>query len=95
MWNGKTLSVVLPTYNEKDSIAGTINDFADLGIVDDILVVNNNAVTGTSEEVAGTSARRSWKLGRAMGRQSAGGSRRSIPILSVSASRTVPSSPRT
>lgn len=68
MWNGKTLSVVLPTYNEKDSIAGTINDFADLGIVDDILVVNNNAVTGTSEEVAGTSARRSWKLGRAMGR---------------------------
>lgn len=26
MWNGKTLSVVLPTYNEKDSIAETIRD---------------------------------------------------------------------
>ncbi|MGS0687155.1 glycosyltransferase family 2 protein [Nakamurella sp. GG22] len=57
MWNGKSLSVVLPTYNEKDSIADTIRAFDKLGIVDDILVVNNNAAPGTSEEVARTSAR--------------------------------------
>lgn len=57
MWNGKTVSVVLPTYNEKDSIAETIRAFDDLGIVDDILVVNNNAVEGTSDEVATTMAR--------------------------------------
>ena len=57
MWNGKTLSVVLPTYNEKDSIAETIRAFDKLGIVDDILVVNNNAAQGTSDEVAPTSAR--------------------------------------
>ncbi len=57
MWNGRTLSVVLPTYNEKDSIAETIRAFDKLGIVDDILVVNNNAAPGTSDEVAMTSAR--------------------------------------
>jgi len=57
MWEGKTLSVVLPTYNEKDSIAGTIKAFDALGIVDDIVVINNNASPGTSEEVATTSAR--------------------------------------
>ena len=57
MWNGRTVSVVLPTYSEKDSIAETIRDFDKLGIVDDILVINNNAAAGTSEEVASTSAR--------------------------------------
>jgi len=57
MWNGRTLSVVLPTYNEKDSIAETIRAFDQLGIVDDILVVNNNAAEGTSDEVAMTTAR--------------------------------------
>ena len=57
MWNGRTLSVILPTYNEKDSIATTIRAFEQLGIVDDILVVNNNAAQGTTDEVAGTSAR--------------------------------------
>ena len=57
MWNGKTLSVVLPTYNEKDSIAETIRAFDKLGIVDDILVVNNNAAEGTSDGVAMTTAR--------------------------------------
>jgi len=57
VWNGKTLSVVLPTYNEKDSIAEVVNGFAALGIVDEIIVVNNNAAAGTSEEVAKTIAR--------------------------------------
>jgi glycosyltransferase involved in cell wall biosynthesis len=57
LWNGKTLAVVLPTYNEKDSIAETIWKFHRLGIVDDILVINNNAAVGTSEEVAQTPAR--------------------------------------
>ncbi|NUT33761.1 MAG: glycosyltransferase family 2 protein [Hamadaea sp.] len=57
MWNGKTLSVVLPTYNEKDSIAAVVDGFAALGIVDDIIVINNNAAAGTSEEVAKTVAR--------------------------------------
>jgi glycosyltransferase involved in cell wall biosynthesis len=57
MWNDRSLCVVLPTYNERDSIAETIAGFERLGIVDEIVVVNNNAVAGTSAEVAGTSAR--------------------------------------
>jgi glycosyltransferase involved in cell wall biosynthesis len=56
MHRGSSVSVVLPTYNEKDSIRSVIRDFESLDIVDEILVVNNNAVAGTSEEVAATSA---------------------------------------
>ena len=52
-----TVSVVLPTYNEKDSIRQVIEDFFATGLVTEVLVVNNNAVAGTSEEVAGTGAR--------------------------------------
>ncbi len=57
MWEGKTIAVVLPTYRERDSIAGCIRAFEALGVVDDILVVNNNAEAGTSEVVATTTAR--------------------------------------
>ncbi|KRB80304.1 glycosyl transferase [Nocardioides sp. Root190] len=57
MWQGKTLSVVLPTYNEKDSIADIAARFEALEIVDEVIVVNNNAAEGTSQEVARTGAR--------------------------------------
>lgn len=57
MWNGQSLAVVLPTYNEKGSIRRVVDDFAALGLIDEIIVVNNNAAPGTSEEVAQTSAR--------------------------------------
>ena len=57
MWRDKTVSVVLPTYNEKESIRASIREFEATGVVDEIVVVNNNAAEGTSEEVAGTTAR--------------------------------------
>jgi glycosyltransferase involved in cell wall biosynthesis len=57
MWHGSSISVILPTYNEKQSIRVCIEDFEKLGIVDEILVINNNAAAGTSSEVARTSAR--------------------------------------
>ena len=57
MWHGKTLAVILPTYNEAGSIADCIRGFETLGIVDDIVVVNNNAHPDTSPAVATTSAR--------------------------------------
>lgn len=57
MWNNKKVSLIFPTYNEKDSIKDAIIDYQYHGIVDEIVVVNNNAAKGTSEEVAKTSAR--------------------------------------
>ena len=57
MWNGRTLAIVLPTYNEAGSIADCIRRFEALGIVDRIVVVNNNAHPDTSPAVATTSAR--------------------------------------
>jgi glycosyltransferase involved in cell wall biosynthesis len=50
-WRGNRISVVFPTYNERDSIRTAILDFAATGVVDEILVINNNAAAGTSEEV--------------------------------------------
>src|SRR5256886_9781978 len=57
MWEGKTLSVVLMTYAERDSIRAVIEGFLETGVVDEVVVVNNNAQPGTSEEVARTGAR--------------------------------------
>jgi glycosyltransferase involved in cell wall biosynthesis len=56
MWNGKKVSVALPTYNEKDSIYDCIQGFFETGVVDEVIVCNNNAAPGTSEEVARTPA---------------------------------------
>jgi glycosyltransferase involved in cell wall biosynthesis len=57
MWCGKRVSLILPTYNEKGSIRASIEEFERTEVIDEILVVNNNAAPGTSEEVAKTTAR--------------------------------------
>jgi glycosyltransferase involved in cell wall biosynthesis len=57
MWHSQSVAVILPTFNERESIAQVIRQFEELGLVDEIVVVNNNAAAGTSEEVKRTSAR--------------------------------------
>jgi glycosyltransferase involved in cell wall biosynthesis len=57
MWNGRSVSVVLGTYAERDSIYDVIQGFLETGVVDEVVVVNNNAEPGTEEEVARTEAR--------------------------------------
>ena len=57
MWGDNRVSVVLMTYAERDSIRGVIDGFFETGVVDEVLVVNNNAQPGTSEEIADTEAR--------------------------------------
>jgi len=57
MWHGRTVSVALPTYNERESIRECIDGFFATGVVDEVVVCNNNAASGTSEQVARTRAR--------------------------------------
>jgi glycosyltransferase involved in cell wall biosynthesis len=51
MWNGKTVSVVFPAYNEQENIRAAIEDFFSSGYVDSVLVVNNNSKDNTVEEI--------------------------------------------
>jgi glycosyltransferase involved in cell wall biosynthesis len=57
VWDGKTVSVVLMTYAERASIRAVIESFFATGLVDEVVVVDNNAEPGTTEEVARTRAR--------------------------------------
>ena len=57
MWGDRRVSVVLMTYAERDSIRSVIEGFFETGVVDEVLVVNNNAEPGTTEEVERTNAR--------------------------------------
>jgi glycosyltransferase involved in cell wall biosynthesis len=50
-WRGTRISVVFPTYNERASIRAAILDFASTEVVDEIVVVNNNAAAGTSDQI--------------------------------------------
>jgi glycosyltransferase involved in cell wall biosynthesis len=57
MFDGRRVSVVLMTYAERDSIRGVIDGFFDTGVVDEVLVIDNNAQPGTGDEVRRTRAR--------------------------------------
>ena len=67
MWEGKTVSVVLMTYAERDSIRRVIDGFFETGLVDEVVVVNNNAEAGTSEEIARTNAREVFETAQGYG----------------------------
>ena len=58
MHKNKKVSVVIPTYNEADSIASVVNGFLATGFVDEVVVVDNNALGNTKEEIEKTKARR-------------------------------------
>jgi glycosyltransferase involved in cell wall biosynthesis len=57
MWRGKKVAVIFPTYNEKDSIRAATLEYLAGDLADEVIVVNNNAASGTSEELRGTGAR--------------------------------------
>lgn len=67
MWNGRSVSVVLGTYAERDSIYEVIEAYFATGVVDEVLVVNNNAQEGTKEEVERTNARQVFETRQGYG----------------------------
>ncbi len=58
MYKNKKVSVVIPTYNEAGSIRSVIDGFFDAQVVDEVVVVDNNAIGNTKEEIEKTKARR-------------------------------------
>lgn len=57
MWREGRVSVVFPAYNEEANIAASIGEFTATGVVDEIVVVDNNSTDHTAVEVSKTSAR--------------------------------------
>ena len=57
MYGTKTVSVVLPAYNEADNIRRAVEEFFIPGVVDEVIVVDNNSRDRTADEVRTTSAR--------------------------------------
>jgi glycosyltransferase involved in cell wall biosynthesis len=57
MWNARTVSIVLPAYNEERYIRSAVEDFFLDGVVDEVVVVDNNSRDRTAAEAAATRAR--------------------------------------
>jgi glycosyltransferase involved in cell wall biosynthesis len=57
VYGAKTVSIVFPAYNEEPHIRQAVEDFFLPGIVDEVLVVDNNSSDRTAQEAAKTPAR--------------------------------------
>jgi glycosyltransferase involved in cell wall biosynthesis len=57
MWNGQTVSVVFPVYNEEEGLLGALHDFFGVGWVDEVVVVDNNSSDRSAEIAQSTQAR--------------------------------------
>ena len=57
MYGTKTVSIVLPAYNEEQYIRSAVDDFFGTGIVDEVIVVDNNSRDRTADEARQTRAR--------------------------------------
>jgi len=57
MYGAKTVSVVFPAYNEADNIRRAVADFSLPGVVDEVVVVDNNSRDRTAAEAAAAGAR--------------------------------------
>lgn len=57
MYGSRTVSVVLPAYNEEKYIRSAVTDFFIADVVDEVVVVDNNSRDGTAAEARQTKAR--------------------------------------
>ena len=56
MYKNKTISLVLPAFNEQINIKQSIEEFLETGVFDEIIVIDNNSSDNTAEEIKKTSA---------------------------------------
>ena len=57
MYGSKSVTIVLPAYNEEDNIRRAVEDFFAAGVADEVIVVDNNSRDRTAEETTLTRAR--------------------------------------
>lgn len=57
MWNGKQVSVIFPAYNEEEGVRQAVENFRQAGVVDEVVVVDNNSTDRTAEEAERAGAR--------------------------------------
>lgn len=57
MWNDHKVTVVFPAYNEEPNIAAAVRDFFQPGIVDEVVVVDNNSKDRTAQRATAAGAR--------------------------------------
>ncbi len=57
MYESKKVSIVLPAFNEEQYIRSAVEDFFSTGLVDEVVVVDNNSRDGTAVEARQTRAR--------------------------------------
>ena len=56
MYKNKTISLVLPAFNEQINIKKSIEEFLGTGVFDEIIVIDNNSSDNTAAEIKKTSA---------------------------------------
>ncbi len=57
MWKDERVSIVFPAYNEEEAIGDAVASFQKLGVVDEIVVVDNNSRDRTAELARAAGAR--------------------------------------
>lgn len=57
MFEGKKVSVIIPAYNEEETIAGVVADYVRSSYVDEVVVVDNNCRDKTAELAKAAGAR--------------------------------------
>ena len=57
MYGAKSVSIVFPAYNEGDNIRRAVEEFAIPGVVDEVVVIDNNSRDATATEAAAGGAR--------------------------------------
>jgi glycosyltransferase involved in cell wall biosynthesis len=85
MYNGKTVSVVMPAYNEEKGIATVVRSFLSLPEVDEVIVANNSSSDKTAElaAAAGATVVREERRGYGYASQTALGSAASDYVIIV------------